>query len=251
MIRQLLLIASALLVFSASARAQIYRESEPARPSVSIFGQAEILVAPDEVVFSLKAENVNLDVTVAKAKTDEQVKKIFDLARNHKIEPQNVQTDFIRINGRYETIQNQPPVFKGYAVTQTTTILLKDIPRFESLLADIVKAGISDVSKVVFRVSQVRKYLDQARAQAMRAAREKATALAGEIGQQIGKATSIAELESTVSAALEDEDRSPANYSGNFSTATDVARSAADNQSTIAPGLISITVRVKVNFELN
>jgi uncharacterized protein YggE len=250
MTKTLLLVTALVLAFSVNALAQTVAD----RPLVIVSGQAEIMVAPDEVVFTLKAEHVNLDVNTAKAKTDEDVKKIFALARSYKIEPQNVQTDFVRINEHYtDYVQGKPREFKGYAVAQTTTILLKDISRFESLLGDVVKAGISNVSDVTFRASQMRNYMDQARAQAMRAAHEKAVALAGEIGQHIGKAYNITEVGTTVSSAYdEDSDRSASNTSNssNYST-SEIVRSVADNQNTIAPGMISITVRVKVSFELN
>lgn len=214
-------------------------------------GQAEVMVVPDKVVSRSKVENVNLDVNTAKAKTDDDVKKILALARSYKIEPQNVQTDFIRINEHYTpATQNNIRKFDGYAVTQTTAILLKDVSRFESLLADVVKAGISDVSDVTFRASQMRKYMDQARALAMKAAREKAVALAGEIGQGVGKAHNITEVGTTVSPAYEeDNDDYPSNYSN--SASSEISRNIADNQGTIAPGLISIIVRVKVSFGLN
>jgi len=245
--RKLFLLVTALLMLSV----HVFGQSVSERSLITVSGQAEVMVAPDEVVFRLKAENVNLDLNAAKAKTDEDVKKIFALARNYRIEPQNVQTNYIRVNEHYtQGTQNKPREFDGYEVTQTTTILLKDVSRFESLLSDLVKAGISDVSDVTFRASQMRKYMDQARALAMKAAREKALALAGEIGQRIGKANNITEVGMTVSSAYEeDSDHSNSNYSNTSST--EIAHSVPDNQGTIAPGMISITARVKVSFELN
>lgn len=257
MIKRLLVVAGIVLTLSVTALAQfgVAQPPLPDRPLVTVSGQAEVMVEPDEVVFTLKADNVDLDVNTAKAKTDADVKKIFALARTYKIEPQNVQTDFIRISERYsEYVQGKPREFKGYAVVQTTTILLKDISRFEALLSELVKAGLSNLDNVTFRASQMRKYMDQARAMAMRAAREKATALAGEIGQHIGKAFNIAEVGTTVSAAYdEDNESSSSNVSNsNYSSASsEIVRGTTDNQTTIAPGMISIIVRVKVSFELN
>jgi uncharacterized protein YggE len=247
MIKHTVLLVAAVLSLFAITQAQTVAD----RPLVVVTGQAEVLVAPDEVVFALKAENVDLDVKKAKAKTDDDVKKIFALAREYKVEQKNVQTDYIRIAERYsDFVQNKPREFKGYAVTQTTTILLQEISRFESLLAALVGAGISDVSDVTFRASQMRKYMDQARAQAMKAAREKAAALAGEIGQRIGKATNITEIATRVSPAYaEEEDHTSSNFSTN-AISTEVGGSVSDTPTTVAPGMISIVVRVKVGFEL-
>ena len=239
-----------LLAITLSATS-VFAQKDSDRPLIIVSGQAEVMVVPDEVVFRLKVESVNLDVNIAKAKTDDGVKKIVALARSYKIEPQNVQTDFIRITEHYtQPTQYNVRKFDGYAVTQTTAILLKDVTRFESLLAELVKAGVSDVSDVSFRASQMRKYMDQARAFAMKAAREKAVALAAEIGQRPGKAHNITEVGTTVMPAYdEDNGNGASNYIANASS--EIRSNVADNQGTIAPGLISITVRVKVSFELN
>ncbi len=251
--RKVPFLIAAVLLFPLQVAAQYQGSSQSAadRPLITVSGQAEVMVAPDEVVFRLKAENVNPDLNTAKAKTDDDVRKIVALARAYKIEPQNVQTDYIRVNQHYkDATQNRAREFDGYEVIQTTTILLKDVSRFESLLSDVVKAGISDVSDVTFRASQMRKYMDQARALAMRAAREKAVALAGEIGQRIGKANSIMEVGMNVSSAYE-EDSSHSNSNYSNTSSAEIERNLADNQGTIAPGMISITARVKVSFELN
>jgi uncharacterized protein YggE len=228
-----------------------FAQTDKDRPVVAVSGQAEVRVVPDEVVFRLEAENVNLDVTKAKAETDHDVRKIVAVAKNYSIEPQNIQTDYIRISERYgDYITGKPREFKGYAVTQVTTILLKNIARFESLLSDLVKAGVSDLSGVSFRASQMRTYMDQARALAMRAAKEKAIALAGEVGQKIGKAINITEVGMTISAAYQEDGDSPSNnYS--ISSSAEISRSVSDNQGIITPGMISIIARVKVTFELN
>jgi uncharacterized protein YggE len=78
---------------------------------------------------------------------------------------------------------------------------------------------------------------DRARALAIRAAREKATALAREIGQTIGKAHSISE---------ESEGR---NMSANTTTLAG-GRFSDDESSTIAPGTIRVTAQVSVSFIL-
>jgi uncharacterized protein len=250
-------LVSGMAVMSATVFAQFGATAPlPDRPLVTVSGQAEVMVAPDQVVFTLKAENVNLDVSNAKTKTDAEVKEIFALARAYKIEAQNIQTDFVRISESYSAYeQGKPRQFLGYAVTQTTTILLTDITRFEALFSDLVKAGISNVGNVTFRASQMRKYMDQARAQAMKAAHEKAVALAGEIGQHIGKAFNITEVGTKVSQAYDEDNESSSSNASNTSNSMYISSESiggiADTQNTIAPGMISIIVRVKVSFELN
>ena len=244
-----LLVIAVVFGCSFPAAAQIIRQPEaaPDRPIVSVAGQAEVMVAPDQVLFRLKAENINLDLNKAKAATDEEVKRAIRLARNYGVEPQNTQTSYIRISKHYTTAtQNRPSIFDGYSVEQSTTILLTDISKFESLITDLVNAGVDDVSDLTFRLSQMRTHMDRARAMAITAAREKAVALARELRQEVGKAISIIEAGLSVTTAYEDEDSSSNNVSAaDFDPAT-----TSDNQSSIAPGMISIVARVKVVFEL-
>jgi len=242
-----LLVLSGLTGFSRSVSAQ----GSSDRPLIAVFGQAEVMVAPDQVLFRVEAENIDPDIGKAKAQTDSDVKKVFALARAHNIAPQNVQTDFVTINRRYtDATQGKPRQFKGFAVSQRIVILLAEIGRFDALLADLVNGGITNLSEVTFRATQTRKHMDEARALAIRAAREKAVALAAEVGQKIGKAISIAEVGMTVTPAY-DEDSTASNSNYSNTSAREISGNVADNQGTIAPGMISIIARVKVSFELN
>lgn len=246
--KKLFLLTGAVLMFSVQAFAQGAIEPPPL---IIVSGQAEVMVVPDEVVFRLEADNLNLDLTAAKAATDKDIKEVFALARTYKIAPQNVQTDYVRVSKRYtEYVQGKPREFRGYAVSQTIVILLKDISSFDSFLSDLIKAGISDVSDVTFRASQMRKYMDQARALAIRAAQEKAIALTGAVGQKIGKANNITEVGMNVSSAYSNEDSTQASSNYSNTSSSEIERNIADNQGTIAPGMISIIARVKVSFVL-
>ena len=108
------------------------------------------------------------------------------------------------------------------------------------LLADVLKAGITRLSNLQFMDSQVRKHRDEARRMAIRAAKEKATLLAGEIGQSIGPAYSITEY-------TPDYGRASATYQNATTTA---GGESSDSESAIAPGSISITAQVTVRFRL-
>src|SRR5437764_701830 len=102
----------------------IHAADNPQPRTITVSGQAEIQVVPDEVVFKLEAESVNRDLNAAKAANDESVKKVFALARSYQIAPQYVQTDYISVHERYsEVVTGKPREFVGYAVSQTIIIL--------------------------------------------------------------------------------------------------------------------------------
>lgn len=240
--KKLLLLSLILGVCSAAGVAQ--NQIEP--PLLTVTGQAEVLVPPDEAVFALAVENLHKDMIAANQRTDESVKQILAIAKRHNIKPEDVQTSRITIQPRYNTDdldyearRRVQRTLLGYEAAKTVVIRLRDISRFETLLAEILTAGISRLTGLEFRDSQLRKHRDQARAMAIRAAKEKATLLAGEIGQTIGPAYSITETE--------DYNRGRSN---NFQVSTEAA-SSSESESAIAPGSLSITARVTVRFRLN
>lgn len=216
-------------------------------PLITVTGQAEVRVAPDEAVFSLEVESVDKDMLAAKRKTDESAKEVLSIARRNNVKPEDVQTSQISVEPRYNTDdldfeqrRGVKRIFLGYAVSVTVAVRLRDLSRFDQLLSDVLKAGVTKVGGLEFRNSQIRMHRDRARALAIRAAQEKANLLAREIGQSIGAAYSITE------GGGYDVSRSA---SQNVSTT--ISGDLSDRESVIAPGSISVTAQVTVRFRLN
>jgi uncharacterized protein YggE len=236
MIKKILLLLALTLTASSA-----FAQEKVDRPLITVNGQAEIMVVPDEVVYSLRAVTMEKELSTAQAKNDQIVKALLALARQYQIPPTQVQTGYINVSQRFtdEDVTKKPPVFLGYTVTKSVAIILKDVSKAEDLLADIFKSGVSSIDSVYFRTSQLRKYKDQARAMAMKAAQEKAIALTKEIGQSIGKAYTITEDEPSYAYA-----QNNSNFIGRE------AGPSSSAESTLALGQISITARVTVSFEL-
>src|SRR4030095_3981219 len=76
-------------------------------------------------------------------------------------------------------------------VRKSIQVKLTDIEAFEALLTGLLTNGVNNVHGIEFRTSQLRKHRDTARAMAVRAAKEKADALASELGVKCGKVYSI------------------------------------------------------------
>lgn len=227
-----------LLICSFTAQGQ----NAPDRPLITVTGQAEVMAVPDEVVFNLNATTVDKNLLTAQQKTDEVVKNVLELARKYQVPATQVQTGYISLQERYsdEAATRQPRVFIGYAVSKSIAIILRDVSKAESLLSEVFRTGITRINSVDFRTTQNRKLRDQARLLAVKAAHEKARAIANEIGQSIGKAFTITEV----------EQRPYAGYSSNVVDGFISGGSFSDEPSPIALGQISITARVLVAFEL-
>jgi len=81
----------------------------------------------------------------------------------------------------------------AYQVSQTVIVTLTDLAKYEDLMTNYLKAGVNRVDGINFFVADPTKYREEVRLQALRAAREKAKAMAGELGQSVGKPWEISE----------------------------------------------------------
>ncbi|HVF67579.1 MAG TPA: SIMPL domain-containing protein [Pyrinomonadaceae bacterium] len=221
--------------------ATAFAEDKPEPRLVTVAGEAEVNVAPDEVVFDLTVSTFNRELRVAKSQTDEKLKNVVALTKRFGVADADVQTDYINLTPRYRG-DNEARALLGYSVRKDLVFTLRDVTRAEGLLSELLAGDVTRINTVSFRSSQMRKYRDQARDMAMRAAREKAAALAGAVGQKIGKAYSI-----------EEDSPAPRPYAAQnvMSNASSFeSDSSSASEGTLALGRIKISARVTVKFEL-
>jgi hypothetical protein len=215
-------------------------------PTIQVTGTAELFVVPDEVSFSLNVSKSDKSLTTAKAQHDENIAKLIALSKRMGVDPKDVTTDFISVREKYDrrriagSDDEFENVFAGYTVSKTLVVKLRDMSKFEEFFSEALKIGVSEVSGVSFQSSQLRKYKDQARAMAIRAAREKAEGIVKEIGQTIGKAVSI-------------EEENVDAYRSASSNISGRGTSTSDNSDgeTFSAGAISVKAQVEVQFLLN
>lgn len=218
--------------------------------TISITGDATVKVVPDEVVITLGVETRNVSLDAAKEENDKRVRRVIALAQSHGIEAKHIQTDFINIYPEYEYRNSAVDRIVGYRVGKTIVITLRDIDEFDSLFTDVLELGANYVHGVEFRTTELRKYRDQARALAINAAREKATALAAELGRSIGDPTYISENQTGWWSSY----GSWWGYRWGSSMSQNVVQNAGLEGFTtddgVAPGQIRVNASVSVTFEL-
>lgn len=216
---------------------------------ITVTGDADVQVIPDEVILTVGVETWDRSLGAAKSRNDERVKKLLALARDFKIKPQHVQTDQISIEPRYKDGYEKSD-FIGYFVRKSVEFTLKDISRFEDLLTGVLQSGANYVHGIQFRTTSLRKYRDQARALAIKAAREKASDLAKDLGQKVGKPHSIREENSGWWSWYNSwwGSRWGGGMSQNVSQGASGASSSGEGS--FAPGQITVNARVSVSFEL-
>jgi uncharacterized protein YggE len=202
---------------------------------ITVTGGAEIRVTPDETTLTLGVETLNRDLAIAKRQNDDRVKRVFALAKKYNVAPGNFWVERVSVEPRYKGGDAREELI-GYRVSKTIVFIVRDVSRLDELLNSFLDAGANYIYGVQFGTTKLRDYRDQARALALKAAKEKAKDMAKELGQKVGKPYAIAEEGYEAGAAP------------NVMPATSVSLREADKN--IALGQMSISAWVRVSFEL-
>jgi uncharacterized protein len=204
---------------------------------ISVTGTAEIKVPPDEVQLTLGIDSHDKDLVVAKASNDQRIKKLMALVHTAGVEAKNIQTSALTMGPEYT--DEKIPKLLGYRVSQTVAITLTDLSKYEDLMTGFLKVGVNRVDGIDFLVADPRKYREDARLKAVRAAREKANKMAAELGQSLGKPWELTEEADPERTAL----------TANFQQRSSFGM-LEQEASTIAGGEVTIRSTVRVSFQL-
>ena len=216
---------------------------------VTVAGVATITVIPSEVVISLGVHSVNPQLSLAVADNNERVARVLDSIEKLGVARKDYQTDSIQLNPRRwdwnSTNRSEP-----YAMVKTIRVTLRDASQLEALLTAAFEAGVDQLSSVEFRSADIAMHREKARLLAVKAARDKAAAMSGEIGQGLGRALYIEEVGGYSPYGTSYWYGGYYGQSQAANTTINAGGVPVQNDETVAFGQISVTSRVNVVFEL-
>lgn len=217
--------------------AMVHAQETKLVPSVSVTGEGKIKVVPDEAIITLGVENNGKDATEVKNLNDETVAKVLKTIKKHGISDKDFQTQ------RVSLYRNQDYKTKKYTyyASQTLSIYLKDLKKYDELMMDLVETGINNIQGVNFKSSKIKDYEAQARKEAILNAKKKAEDYVSVINQKIGKAITISDNSYT------NYPQPPMYRTMKVEAMMD---SAAPQRETLAIGEIEVVTTVSVVFEL-
>jgi uncharacterized protein YggE len=218
--------------------------------TISISGDAEIKVVPDRANVYLGVETRNKEIAAASAQNDAGVRQVMAAIRRVGVDPTDIQTDFYHVEIVYSN--NAGTIVDYYKVTKEIQVVLKNVSKFEELLNIVLRAGANHIYGIDFSTSELRKYRDQARALAAKAAIEKANDLAAAAGLKVvGKPTSISSY--SYGGGSWYGRCCGYGYGGNMyqNVVQNVASSGGEgSQGTVSLGKISVTASVTMTFQI-
>lgn len=207
--------------------------------TITVGGSAEILTAPDCFEISAGFEVQTTELKEARDEGQRRAAALLAVAEKHKVAAEDVQTHQLSLYPRYETNNyGEHRKLIGYEAARSLTITVHSVDQVEAVLFDLAAAGANRIERVEFRTSEIIKKRAEARVLAIKAAREKAEAMAAALGQTIGEPLKIDEGVESPWNPL------PMN---NYVRSNETASQLGDS---VAAGKIEVRAQVSVVFKL-
>ncbi len=159
--------------------------------SVQVSGVAVVNVTPDRALIKLGVQSNGRSAKEAQTKNSATIKQVVKALQSLGIEAKDIATDWYTIEPLYEDYDSLR--IKGYRIYNIVEVTMRDAGKSNEAIISAFQAGANQVVDVQFYTSELRKYRDQARDLAMKAATEKAEALSNAAGSDVGCILNIQE----------------------------------------------------------
>jgi len=166
---------------------------------VTVTGTAKLYAAPDEVHFTININTEGQDLLAAKQQNAALTGKAINYLKSQGVEERHIQTQYLSVNVQY---RGRDKIDPRYIANQSIRVCLVDVSKFEEVNIGLLKQGITGINGPNFKSSKKEELLEKARLKAVVDAKEKAEALANELGQKIGPAYSITDVQNAGSGNL-------------------------------------------------
>jgi len=200
-------------------------------------GTAEIKVTPDEALIQIGVEHQSPRAKNAKAAVDESSRRILATLKQLGIEDKDTQTAYLYLQPMIDYRSGLR--ITNFTAEQSLSVKLRDLSKLDNVVDAVVAAGANRIDGIEYQSSELRRYKDQARDEAAKAAREKAEALAKALGNQIGKTYSIEEVQQEEGI-----------YGVAGLAANTVMEDYKSRAASTAPGQLTVKASVIVSFDI-
>ncbi len=153
--------------------------------TISVSGKGEIFIKPDIAKVSVSVEKNAYSVSDAQSQATNAINNVTKFLKDSGIEDKDIKTVNYSIYPRYDYLENQGRVFRGYTISQTLEIKIRKIEDTGKILAGVTSAGANQVGGVSFTIDDEERVKRQARQEAINDAKAKAKQLSKDLGVKI------------------------------------------------------------------
>jgi len=197
----------------------------------------EVSRVPDIARISAGVVTVAPTATAALAQNATQMASVRAALKRAGIADRDIQTSSINLYPDYrQDPQGNNPQIVGYRASNEVSVRFRDIASTGKILDALVAQGANQINGPMLSIDKPEAALDEARTQALAAARTRAELYARALGKRVGRILSISEA--------------GANYAPPVVMMRQAARGAVADSTSVDPGEQTVAVSLSVSFEL-
>lgn len=206
----------------------------------TVSGEGESTAVPDTALVNLGITDNANDVEQAKTNVTEKANKIIAALKSLGIDEKHIKTTNYSVNPNYDYSNGRDKI-TGYSVSQNVAVEVKPIERANKAVDLATQNGANMVGNIQFTLNDEEKdrVEMQARENAIKKAKEKASSIANASGIRLGKLINVSETS--------DRPNPPMLY--NKMSMQVGGKGAADESTNLQPGENSIHVTVTLSYE--
>ena len=226
------------LLVSACGPTTVNQEAAPPVRSVSVSGAGSANLVPDIAYIYVGVHTELPSAAEAVDENNAQTEKMIKALRDFGIDAKDIRTTNFSIwpQERYDQFTGTPTGEKTYIVDNTVYVTVRDLDKLGELLDTVIAAGANTVNSIQFDVADKSEALKDARAEAVKNAKEQAKELTDAAGVKLGEVLTIGFYDSSPYPVFDGKGGGGA-----------VMEAAAVP---IQPGQLTFTVTVNVTYEI-
>lgn len=218
----------------------IHLQQEAAPDSITVSGRVAMEVVPDVAQVSIGVSSRAATPSAARENNAIAIGNTLEALAQLGIEEKDIQTSYINMHSVY-SYANGTSTLAGYQMETTLTITVREMDRAGEVVDAAVSAGSNELNGVAYLVSNRDEVYGMALTDAVKAARQKAEALAAASGRTLGAVMTVDEVSSAAAVVYD------------YEMAKAYAAEAAMNdtaRTSIQPGSTAVEAQVRVVFAL-
>ena len=226
------------LLVSACGPTTVNQAAQPPQRTVSVSGAGTAYLVPDIAYIYVGVHTEKPSASEAVDENNAQTQKMIEALREFGIDAKDIRTTNFSIwpQDKYDPMTGTPTGQKVYVVDNTVYVTIRDLDKLGELLDTVIAAGANTVNSVQFDVANKDEALKQARADAVKDAKEKAEELVDAAGVKLGDVQTISFFDNVAYPVFDGK-------GGGGGVAAEAAVP-------IQPGQLTFTVTVNVTYEI-
>lgn len=205
--------------------------------TLTVSADAKVPVRPDIAETSIGMTAEGETVAEAQEKNTSVMNALIERLKGLGIAADDIQTANYNVYPRYDYIQDEGQVLRGYQVSQEVRVKIREISKANQVLALAGELGANTVSGLQFTIDDKEIYLAQAREEALQKANKKAQSLSQMLGVKLVSIVNYDEYQTDGGGPIQFR-------------AESIGFGGAVEAPNVEPGSEEVQLEVRVTFEI-